>query len=339
MALEMRNGNGNAGNGPGGENGVGGTMPRPFMTCYDTDAGIVLIVAKRASLAVSAEGPAIGMLSFSESYGGDVSGAYDPGMESDTDVDVDEILPFDGNLPSTILQPLEFVQSHKASHKTQLMSPVPHRQGKPTLTPSQHNARRRSPPKAGTPPPSPMEDVDLRPVDGRVLEKAVEVITKPQEQATPFVNLLPDNRSHHFEKTTAKTQTTKTTTTVEKTTKDDSPVESNPAPTPVKLVSRVVEAPRSPPMFTKFLNNCRVREGQPAKFDVTLNGSPKPEIRWYRNGQQLNNGQETKIIVRMDGSSSLIIPRTTPRHSGTLTCKAENIAGLASCTAKLTVEG
>lgn len=48
------------------------------------------------------EGPGIGPLSFSESYGGDVSGAYsaEQGLDTseDTDEDVDEILPYDGTV-------------------------------------------------------------------------------------------------------------------------------------------------------------------------------------------------------------------------------------------------
>ena len=319
MALQVRNGNVPSGATAAAatNGGSGGRYPRPFLTCYDTDSGVILIVAKRASIAASAEGPAVGMLSFSESYGGDVSGAYDPGMESDTDVDVDEILPFDGmlNLPATIQQPLEFVASHKAQHKTQLVSPrVP--------------PKRETPPVAGTPPPSPSEGIRFQAVNDNVLERAVESITRPREEAVPFINLLPDNRFGYDKRTIPEMK------------ERDSPPDVIPTPvTPVKMVSRVVEPPRSPPVFTNFLNNCRVREGQPAKFDVTVTGTPKPEIRWYRNGHQLNNSPETKIIIRLDGSSSLIIPKTLPKHSGTLTCKAENIAGLASCTAKLTVEG
>ncbi len=325
MALEVRNGNMPP---PGGAtamtNGGSRKRARPFLTCYDTDAGVIVIVAKRASIAASAEGPAVGMLSFSESYGGDVSGAYDPGMESDTDIDVEDMLPFDGvlNLPSAIQQPLEFVASHKASHKTQLVSPSLQR-------------KFGTPPTAGTPPPSPQDGIDVHPyADGHILEKAVERVTKPKEEAVPFVNLLPDNKGFRsFDKRTAIN-----TTTTETETREDSPPDVIPT-TPVKMVSRAVEPPRSPPVFTNFLNNCRVCEGQPAKFDVTVTGTPKPEIRWYRNGHQLSNNRETNIIIRLDGSSSLIIPKTLPKHSGTLTCKAENMAGLASCTAKLTVEG
>ncbi|XP_072046919.1 titin-like [Amphiura filiformis] len=283
MALQVRNGTTSP---PGGAtantNGSSGRA-RPFLTCYDTDSGVVLIVAKRASIAASAEGPAVGMLSFSESYGGDVSGAYDPGMESDTDVDVDEILPFDGvlNLPGAIQRPLEFVSSHKASHKTQLVSP---------------NRPRKfeTPPTAGTPPPSPQDGINVhRYDDAHVLEKAVESITKPQEEAVPFINLLPENKGFRsFDKRT--TITTKTTET-----KEDSPVDVIPATTPVKMQTG----------------------------DTVV-----------QNGHQLNNSPQSQLIIRPDGSSSLIIPKTLPKHSGTLTCKAENMAGLASCTAKLTVE-
>ena len=165
-------------------------------------------------------------------------------------------------------------------------------------------------------------------------EKPITVTTKVVEEAKPFAG-----------------RTMKTTTTTRKDTKTDvSPevirthqtqVHQLPEPSPAQNpppMKRIAEV-RIPPTFTKFISHCRVPEGQTARFDVSVVGTPKPEIWWFRDGEELRDSPNTKIIVRDDGTSTLVFQRVRPQDHGKITCKAENPAGLASCTAKLIVEG
>nr|XP_006823021.1 PREDICTED: titin-like [Saccoglossus kowalevskii] len=95
---------------------------------------------------------------------------------------------------------------------------------------------------------------------------------------------------------------------------------------------------RNPPAFTNYINHCRVFEGEPAKFEVQVTGTPKPDIKWYRNGFEIKPSADFQVMTKSDGTSQLIIPETYLDDAGKITCKAENAAGLASCTAKLIVE-
>ncbi|XP_033111500.1 titin-like [Anneissia japonica] len=95
---------------------------------------------------------------------------------------------------------------------------------------------------------------------------------------------------------------------------------------------------RTPPAFTKFINHCRLYEADEARFDVAVIGDPTPDIMWFKNGIQIEHSPEFHVRVEADGSSSLIVPRTQITDSGQITCRAENSAGVASCTAKLIVE-
>ena len=163
-------------------------------------------------------------------------------------------------------------------------------------------------------------------------EKPVVATFEAREEAKPFAG-------RSFKKTTTKTTTTSKTPEISRTHQ----TQLHQTSTPMALahpppVTRIMEA-RIPPTFTKFISHCRSPEGTTARFDVTVIGTPTPEIWWYRNGEELHDSPTVRIAVRPDGTSTLIFPRVKPGDHGKITCKAENAAGLASCTAKLIVEG
>lgn len=43
------------------------------------------------------------------------------------------------------------------------------------------------------------------------------------------------------------------------------------------------------PIFSNKLESIRVTEGQTAKFVITVNGHPKPDVKWFVNGYPVKN--------------------------------------------------
>lgn len=46
----------------------------------------------------------------------------------------------------------------------------------------------------------------------------------------------------------------------------------------------------APPEFVKLVEPARFSEGQPGRFSCQVSGEPKPEITWYRDGQEIETG-------------------------------------------------
>uniref|UniRef100_H0XTM2 Ig-like domain-containing protein n=1 Tax=Otolemur garnettii TaxID=30611 RepID=H0XTM2_OTOGA len=92
------------------------------------------------------------------------------------------------------------------------------------------------------------------------------------------------------------------------------------------------------PVFVLKPTSFKCLEGQTARFDLKVVGRPMPETLWFHDGQQIVNDYTHKVVIKEDGTQSLIIVPATPSDSGEWTVVAQNRAGRSSISMLLTVE-
>ncbi|KAJ1365152.1 hypothetical protein KIN20_025381 [Parelaphostrongylus tenuis] len=91
------------------------------------------------------------------------------------------------------------------------------------------------------------------------------------------------------------------------------------------------------PDFIQRLISQEVVEGNELKWTVRVTGDPRPRVTWLRDGMEIPDCEEVRIIDEGNGVHSLIIVRVEMADSGQFTCLAENVAGEARSTADLVV--
>uniref|UniRef100_A0A3P9M5V5 Ig-like domain-containing protein n=2 Tax=Oryzias latipes TaxID=8090 RepID=A0A3P9M5V5_ORYLA len=92
------------------------------------------------------------------------------------------------------------------------------------------------------------------------------------------------------------------------------------------------------PVFVLKPSSIKCSEGQTARFDLKVVGRPMPDTYWFHNGQQVVNDYTHKIVIKEDGTQSLIIVPAVPQDSGEWTVVAQNRAGRTSVSVDLSVE-
>ncbi|KAJ8282395.1 hypothetical protein COCON_G00049140 [Conger conger] len=92
------------------------------------------------------------------------------------------------------------------------------------------------------------------------------------------------------------------------------------------------------PVFVMKPSSFKCAEGQTARFDLKVVGRPMPETFWFHNGQQVVNDYTHKIVVKEDGTQSMIVVPAMPADSGEWTVVAQNRAGKTSISMTLTVD-
>uniref|UniRef100_A0A8C7AMG1 Ig-like domain-containing protein n=1 Tax=Neovison vison TaxID=452646 RepID=A0A8C7AMG1_NEOVI len=92
------------------------------------------------------------------------------------------------------------------------------------------------------------------------------------------------------------------------------------------------------PVFVLKPASFKCLEGQTARFDLKVVGRPMPETFWFHDGQQIVNDFTHKVVIKEDGTQSLIIVPAMPSDSGEWTVIAQNRAGKSSISVILTVE-
>ncbi|CAB3396814.1 unnamed protein product [Caenorhabditis bovis] len=91
------------------------------------------------------------------------------------------------------------------------------------------------------------------------------------------------------------------------------------------------------PDFIQRLISEEIEEGRQLKWTVRVTGDPMPKVTWLRDGYEIPDCEEVRIIDEGNGYHSLIIVKVEGADSGQFTCLAENLAGEARSTADLVV--
>ena len=90
------------------------------------------------------------------------------------------------------------------------------------------------------------------------------------------------------------------------------------------------------PEFVKKMNSMELCEGDLARFDVRVSGTPQPEVQWFKNDESLE-GNERYEFLSDDDMHSLELSNCHLSDGGMYHCTASNEAGQASCSGELTV--
>ncbi|XP_009989473.1 PREDICTED: titin-like [Tauraco erythrolophus] len=120
-----------------------------------------------------------------------------------------------------------------------------------------------------------------------------------------------------------------------------SPARSSPSRSPGRRLEETDEGQLErlyKPVFVLKPTSFKCSQGQTARFDLKVVGRPMPETYWFHNGQQVVNDYTHKIVIKEDGTQSLIIVPAMPDDSGEWAVIAQNRAGKASVSMTLNVE-
>lgn len=89
-----------------------------------------------------------------------------------------------------------------------------------------------------------------------------------------------------------------------------------------------VEEETSGPKFVNGLEPLEVKEAETAKFEVTVEGKPEPQVEWFKDGRPVQIDNQHVISAKNDkGEHSLTIKEARTEDAGTYSAKATNKAG------------
>uniref|UniRef100_A0A3P8Q7Y3 Palladin n=1 Tax=Astatotilapia calliptera TaxID=8154 RepID=A0A3P8Q7Y3_ASTCA len=91
-----------------------------------------------------------------------------------------------------------------------------------------------------------------------------------------------------------------------------------------------------PPLFTKLLQDAQASEGQVVVLECRVRGSPPLQVRWYRQGNEIQDSPDFRILQKKE-ICTLVIAEAFPEDGGLFCCTASNLYGSVSSTAQLTV--
>lgn len=91
------------------------------------------------------------------------------------------------------------------------------------------------------------------------------------------------------------------------------------------------------PYFIKVPKSLEVREGAPVRLDCVVFGRPIPTLTWYKNGIQIADDKNHKLLINEEGVHSLFIPSAGRADADTYSCVARNKAGEASFSLDLKI--
>ncbi|KAM9358166.1 palladin [Symphorus nematophorus] len=99
-----------------------------------------------------------------------------------------------------------------------------------------------------------------------------------------------------------------------------------------------------PPVFTKLLQDAQASEGQVVVLECRVRGSPPLQVRWYRQGEEILDSPDFRILQKKPRSAAepeeictLVIAEAFPEDGGRFCCTASNPYGSINSTAHLTV--
>lgn len=95
----------------------------------------------------------------------------------------------------------------------------------------------------------------------------------------------------------------------------------------------------SAPVFVKHIADSEVVINDSVRFEAKVEGKPKPEVTWAKNGLELKPSNKILIKEEEQNIHVLILKDLEVKDSGDVTCKAQNSKGQAIDKARLVVQG
>lgn len=103
--------------------------------------------------------------------------------------------------------------------------------------------------------------------------------------------------------------------------------------------TNVTSGPKnSIPVFIKAPPDQTIKKGGIIKIEVTVTGTPTPDIRFYKDDSRLY--ADSRTTIKNDtttGKSTLTISNAVSEDAGIYRVKAENIIGVADTTCKIKI--
>ncbi|XP_067131065.1 obscurin-like isoform X2 [Centruroides vittatus] len=93
------------------------------------------------------------------------------------------------------------------------------------------------------------------------------------------------------------------------------------------------------PIFLKRLIDIEALEGSSAKFTACITGVPKPLVKWFKSGEQLEPSKHYTMEHEHNGILRLIIYQLKPSDIGEYRVSVSNKYGSDTCTANLHLAG
>ncbi|PIK60965.1 putative titin [Apostichopus japonicus] len=95
----------------------------------------------------------------------------------------------------------------------------------------------------------------------------------------------------------------------------------------------------SRPRFTQVLRDMLIVEGSAARLDCKITGIPEPEIRWFKDHKEVQDGQHYSFEYGDDNETyTLVIQEAFLEDAGTYTCQASNLVGRIACDSGVKVK-
>ncbi|XP_054708044.1 muscle M-line assembly protein unc-89-like [Uloborus diversus] len=90
--------------------------------------------------------------------------------------------------------------------------------------------------------------------------------------------------------------------------------------------------------FKKGLKDVEVTEGEDIIYDLKIDGTPQPKVKWAKDGSVLEaDGTHVEQKLEKDGTLKLIVHESTKDDSGEYKCTISNSEGSDSTSSKVTV--
>lgn len=97
--------------------------------------------------------------------------------------------------------------------------------------------------------------------------------------------------------------------------------------------------PFAPKIVKKLPQTIVSQDKQMVKMEVKVVGHPKPEVKWFKQGEEIVPSDEFQIENTEDGTSILVINEIYPDDTGEIKFEAYNSVGVAETVTQFFVEG
>lgn len=93
------------------------------------------------------------------------------------------------------------------------------------------------------------------------------------------------------------------------------------------------------PSFSKLPSDVRTAAGSTAKLECSADGYPPPQIAWQKDGGNDFPAARERRMHKMPTDDMLFIINVKTLDSGVYSCTAQNLAGIITANATLTILG